>query len=295
MASFFQFVSMLCFSFTNILWKPPLQSLPPSLLIMTRTMLTSTFFLILMLLQSHFLFDGLNQFYKPLSELKFLDVVISIGICLINSLGLLFYNKSMSEAKAGVSIISTSSGIISSVLYALLLYRETITPIQYTKFGLYIVALWFLENLNSNFLKFKISKGLGYALLSKLFWSTWTLYAIAYGKVGVLWFCLILEYSVLLMSVLVFSFSKRLPPLSSFKQEIINNQKWIISLGVLGFCGVLFSTLAMQQQKTIIGYTVFGLLQPVVSLTASYFILSERLTKWQYIGVGIILSTILLK
>jgi drug/metabolite transporter (DMT)-like permease len=262
---------------------------------MARSVLTSSFFLLLLLLQSNFHFEALNDFYKPLSELKFSDVIISATICIANSFGLLFYNKSVKHTQVGVSVISTSSGIVSPILYGVLIYHETVTPTQYVNIALFVISLWFLENLNPKFFKLNVSKGISYALLARVFWSTWPLYAIGYGKVGVLWFCLILECSVLLMSIVVFCFSKNLSPLSSYKSGIISNKKWIVSLGVIGFCGVLLSIFAMKQHNSITNYAIVALLQPLISLIVSSVMLKERLTKWQYIGAVIVLLTMLLK
>ena len=191
MALFYQFASMVCFGITNCLWKPPLASLPVSVLILVRTSLTTSLFLLLILLHQYFQFDSLKSFYKPIDSIGFMDVAVSVGICLINYWGLFFYNKSLSYTRTGITIVISCIGTVFSILFSVLLYGEMITQSQVVTITCFIVALWFLENLDSSFLKLRLSKGVVYALLSLLFWSTWPLYVIAFERVGILWFSLI--------------------------------------------------------------------------------------------------------
>ena len=294
MALFFQFASMVCFGITNVLWKPPLATLPVTILILVRTVLTSSFFLILILLNLYFQFDSLNSFYKPFGDLRFSDVAITVGICSINYWGLFFYNKSLSYTRTGVTIIISCIGTIVAILFSVFLYREAITQSQILIFILFIVGLWFLENLDSSFLKLKLSKGVVYALLSLLFWSTWPLYRIAFERVGILWFSLILECTVLMLTFLIICFSGELGQLVSYKLAVLKNAKWIIALGLLGFGGVLFTNLAISGQA-VSSYAIFGLVQPLISLSFAAIFLRERLTKLQYVGITIILLVLLFK
>ena len=133
-----------------MLWKPPLATLPVTILILVRTVLTSSFFLILILLNLYFQFDSLNSFYKPFGDLRFSDVAITVGICSINYWGLFFYNKSLSYTRTGVTIIISCIGTIVAILFSVFLYREAITQSQILIFILFIVGLWFLENLDSS-------------------------------------------------------------------------------------------------------------------------------------------------
>ncbi len=294
MALFFQFASMICFGITNCLWKPPLASLPVPVLILVRTFLTSFFFLILILLNLYFQFDSLNYFYKPFSELQFLDVAITIGICSINYWGLFFYNKSLSHTRTGITMIITCIGIIGSILFSVFLYSETITSQQIISIVLFVIAIWFLENLDSSFLKLKLSKGVLYAILSLLFWSTWPLFPIAFEKVGVLWFSLIMECTVLTLTFLIIWFSGSLTQIFTYKPALLKNSKWIIPLAILGFGGVLFSNLAMSGQA-VSNFAIFGLVQPLISLAFAALFMGERLTKLQYIGISIILLVLIFK
>lgn len=283
---------MLCFGITNCLWQPPLASLSVPVLILVRTILTSSFFLILILLNLYFQFDSLNSFYKPFSELQFSDVAITIGICSINYWGLFFYNKSLSHTRTGITMIITCIGIVGSILFSILLYGEKITQHQVISMMLFIVGIWFLENLDSSFLKLKLSKGVLYAILSLLFWSTWPLFPIAFAKVGVLWFCLILECTVLSLTFTIICFSGGLSQIVEYRFALLKNGKWIIPLAILGFGGVLFSNLSMSGQA-VSSYAIFGLVQPLISLFFAAIFLGERLTKLQYAGIALILLVLL--
>ncbi len=293
MALFYQLASMICFGVTNCLWKPPLATLPVSVLILVRTILTSFLFMLLILLNLYFKFDWLSSSYKPLNEIGLIDILITVSICSINYWGLFFYNKSLSYTRTGITIVISCVGVVVSILFSILLYGEEITLTQAVTMILFIVGLWFLENLNSSFLKLKLTKGVVYALLSLLFWATWPLYRIAFEKVGVLWFSLILECTVLTLTFLILCFSEDFTQLPSYKMAVWQNAKWIVPLGLLGFGGVLFTNLAISGQK-ISSYAIFGLIQPLISLFFAAIFLNERLTKLQYVGVAIILIVLLL-
>ena len=292
MALFFQLASMFCFGITNCLWKPPLAALPVSVLILARTVLTSFFLLTLILINLIFQFDSLHSFYKPLSQIDFSDLIITIGICSINYWGLFFYNKSLSYTRTGITIVISCVGVVVSILFSILLYGEELTQSQILVMMLFIAALWFLENLDSSFLKLKMSKGVVYALLSLLFWSTWPLYRIGFEKVGILWFSFILECTVLTLTFLIVCFSGNFKKLPSYKTAIWQNAKWIVPLGLLGFGGVLFTNLAISGQRAS-SYAIFGLIQPLISLFFAAIFLKERLTKLQYVGVAIILIVLM--
>lgn len=130
--------------------------------------------------------------------------------------------------------------------------------------------------------------------MSLSFWSTWPLFPIAFAKVGVLWFCLILECTVLSLTFLIVCFSIGFSQIASYKSAILKNAKWIIPLAILGFGGVLFSNLAISSQ-TISNYAILGLIQPLISLFFAAIFLNERLSRLQYVGVAIILLTLFLK
>lgn len=291
MALFYQFASMFCFGITNCLWKPPLAELPVSILIFARTILTTTFFVILVIAIHFFNLDLFQQFHKPIAQLSIIDVLITVGICAINYWGLFFYNKSLSYGRAGIAVVITCMGLISSILLSIFVYGQGVTKQQSVVMVCFVVAIWFLENLDASFLRLKPSKGVRYAMLSLAFWSTWPLFPIAFERVGVLWFCLILETTVLSLTFFVICASGELRVLGRHRKLILKNMKWILPLGVLGFSGVLFSNLSMSGQ-TVSSYAIFGLVQPLISLLFAAAILKERLSRLQYVGIAIMLGVL---
>ena len=244
-------------------------------------------------MNSIFQFDFLNGFYKPITQLKFIDITIATGVCAINYWGLFFYNQSLRYTQAGITIILACIGTVTSIIFSIILYGEKITYHQAGNFLALLFGIWLLENLNSSFLKVKFSRGVGYALLSVFFWSTWFLFPIAFARVGVLWFCCILECTVFTLSLIVFLFTHQVNQTQTYQSAILLNLKWIVPLAVLGFGGVLFSNLAMVSAG-VANYAILGLVQPLISLFFTAFFFRERLTRWQYAGVGVILLVLFL-
>ncbi len=282
-----QFIAMASFGLSNCLWSYPLKKMSPLLLITLRATLTSSLFLLLIILQSQFDFPLFKGFYSPLLSLHFEDVLLSVLICAVSYFGLFFFNLSIKSGSVSLSIPVLCMGTLLGITIGVFFYWESFTFFKVVAGFAFVIGLWCMEKLNRQMCKLRFSKGVYYSLLATLFWGASAFYLVGIKRVGAFNFSLILECTVALMSLTSLLFQKRFL-ISLDISTVKENFHWIIKLALCGFCGVLFASLAfLYLPVTTLGLLV--VVQPVVSMCFASFLLKERLQPIQYVGVGIIL------
>lgn len=287
----FQLAGMMSFGVSNCLWKFPLRTLPVPMLISLRSATTSVLFFLL-ILGYHFGFaSNESKFYYPISDLHISGILPAIGLCAINYWGLYFFNLSMKHTASGIAITTATSGALISIVIGIYFYGEKFTLGNGLNFLVYLLAIWFLENLSKSALKLQFTRGMLYALLSMVFWRTASFFPMATAQVGILWFCLILELTVCFLSTAIFLLSERCI-FPYYKYSLKGNYSWILLLAIFGFGGVLFANTAMNY-SAISALALLGIAQPLTSWIFGAVFLKERLTTLQYIGMAIMLSGIL--
>jgi drug/metabolite transporter (DMT)-like permease len=282
-----QFVAMASFGLSNCFWSSPLKRVPLFLLITIRAGLTSCFFLSLILLQSAFDINFPESFHTPADGLTLEGVLISVFICAVNYFGLVFFTKSIKAGSVSLSIPILSMGAIIGIIVGIFLYKQPFSVPKAATGVLFTFGLWFMEKMNPQMWKLRFSKAVGFSLLSTLFWSTGAFFPIGIQRVGLLNFSFILEVTVCFMSFTIFLFQRKRdhsPKISIIKKDYQS----VFFLALFGFMGVFCANLAFSYLPlTILG--LITIIQPIVSMVFAGYLLKERLSYIQYIGVIIIL------
>lgn len=284
-----QFIAMASFGISNCLWSYPLKEIPVFLLIGLRAGFTSLLFFLLILLQYNFDFTTLQPFLFSIDKLSVSVVFQAILFCGISYFGLFFFNQSIKHGNVSISIPILSLGSIIGITAGIVLYNESFTLLKLIITVLFVGGLWCVEKLNPGIWRLQFSKGVFYSLLATIFWSAGIFFPMAVKSLSVLWFSLILELTVCCMSWIGFLISQKKSISNIFTFPVQRNLKWISALAICGFCGVLFSNLALYHLPLhILG--MMGIIQPVVSLIIANLLLRERLQTIQYIGILLILT-----
>ena len=283
----FQILSMISFGLSNCFWYKPLVDISSLRLIVLRSSLTSICFLLLVFLTE------LNVINLPLNHvvifhnLNYLDVLKSIGLCFINYWGLFFFLKSMQHTDARISISISSAGTLIWFLMGIYLYNEKPALSSYIYILIFTLGWWFIENLSKKAWQLKWSKGVTYALLCMLFWRSGGLFAMVIPKIGVLYFSLILEVTVFVISSVLLFFTKNSS--ISFFQDVRKHKYNLLALVIFGFVGVLLFNVAISG-TTLYTFALIGMLQPLTSIIIGSFIFKTRLSLYQKIGITILMT-----
>ncbi|MBD3749265.1 MAG: EamA family transporter [Sphingobacteriales bacterium] len=286
MSLLFQLLSILGFSFGNSLWHKPVQKLPVTLIIASKSLVTTLLFLIAIIItyKSSLLNDyGIT---KSTTELKLIDILYGVGICAISYWGLYFFNQSLKHTKSGITITISGAGTIIGFLTAIFIYNEKLSFINILSSIIGTFGLWCLEKLNPAFFKLKFTKGMLFGLLSMLFWRIGGLFPLVINKIGVLQFSLVLEFTVFTISAAMFLLSKK-------KREVhFDNVKpfiiIILLIALSNFCGILGNHMALKF-TSFVNYTILGFLAPIVTFTISILYYKEKYSLIQYIGFTIMI------
>lgn len=286
MATLFQILSILGFSIGNSLWHKPVQTLPVTLVISIKSLLTTIIFLLFLIIAYQF---PVLQDYGVVIKIKnfhLIDVLYTVCLCGISYWGLYFFSQSLKHTASGITITIVSAGTIIGFLVAIFVYNEKLSFINVTSSILGTFGLWCLEKLSPAFFKLQFTKGMLFGLLSMLFWRIGSLFPLVINKVGVLPFCFILELTVFGISLLMFLCSeKRI----NFDYKFLKpHLLTIVLIAISNFFGIFGSNLALKF-TSMENYTILGFLTPIVTFTISLICYREQYSIIQYFGIFIII------
>ena len=201
-------------------------------------------------------------------------------ICFINYFGLFFFLKSLKYTQISNTIGYSKIGLIIGVIIGYFFYHEKISVFKIFACLLILIAIFFIEKTNKSKSE-KISKGLYFTFLSRVFWSSAFFFVPFIEKLGVLLFCTILEFTVFILSVIIFLLN---PKRINFKKINSNIKVEMIMLVVLGIIGTLSLNYAIIN-VSIITFAFMGLIEPVIGLIISRVYHFEKLKVYQIVGV----------
>lgn len=288
----FQLLSMVSFGISNCFWEKPVRQMPALNLILIRSFFTSCCFAMLVaLLEFKIVHLPLNHLLQFI-DLTFLNISKAIGVCFVNYWGLYFFLKSMQHTDARISIIMGTAGALIFVLIGIFFYNETPTAASYVYLIVFTIGWWFIENLRPEALRFKWSKGVGYAIVCMFFWRSAGFFPMVIENVGALYFSLILEITVCLTTLILLLIKKALPKIKVLKQQFLIFYQYILMLVICGFCGVLFFNIAITNTE-LYTFAIVGMLQPLTSVVLGSFMFKTKLSSYQGIGILILLGGML--
>jgi len=285
---FFGIVSAFCFGVSNAYWKIAAKSISYHYLVFFRGIIASVIF-------------GLSWLALRLSGLEANDIINSeaklgsylkvIGLCLVCSLGLVFFLKSMRFAPVSITVALSSVNIIG-LLTTVFIVGEEFKDVYFFSFTLAIIGILLTQNFNLSGFKQKWNKGATFALLASFFWGiTYPLFKFASPAVGALPLSCLLEVSVTAVSVVWILFNTE----KDAKAELLSGKKirhYFVLAGLL-IGGTLFFNLAIQQ-VTVLHLDIIGNLQLIVSLILSTLLHREKVGTKQILGIILILLSIVI-
>ncbi|PCJ80715.1 MAG: hypothetical protein COA49_07760 [Bacteroidetes bacterium] len=258
-------LTTLFFGIGDALWKPVLDEFEVLPSIRARTIITTCFLGIFAL--------ALNE--HPLSSsLEYLSAIIPSFLA---GFGLLFLIKAFKNSSVSLVITLNSATLAVSQISSFTLFKEDINATNYTLIIVLILVSIFLLNGA----KFRIEKGIKYALFSSLlFGISYPLLSIPSESIGSYQTALIQEIVVLVVfSGLVYWKVDKSPPL---KKMLLNKNILAVAL-----CSSIGLTLLFYSYTILPVYKVHLITSfvPIPALIFARLVYKERLTRTQQIGV----------
>jgi drug/metabolite transporter (DMT)-like permease len=167
------------------------------------------------------------------------NILQAVCISAVSTLGLVCYVYSLRFTPVSLAVPISSLNTFFGILTALLILNE---PFHYSlliALALIFIALRLLQKKNS----LTLSTGVWLNIGAAFFWGvTFALFRLPISHLGPWLFGAILEAVVLLTALLLFLFQKK----TWTWQPLLQNWRWFVLLGTLGFGGVLFFNLSTQ-------------------------------------------------
>ncbi len=270
-------IGHLAYGITNPLWKSPAQKVGTFPLVMIRSLGCLLIFLLLFLFSEYF---GYGKNYK-LSANLFVEAFV---LCCLNSLGLIFFIKSLQHGEVSTVIGLNKLNIIIGFVIAFLFRGEEITKGKIllglvVALGIYLVD----QNRNNKIGDFKPSKSFFYIFLSRFFWGTFFLLIPYIKDFGILLFCIVLESAVFTTSSIFYVFSNKKFNFESIQKRTIIEILFLILLGCIGTVCLNFALAKMG----IFLFAIIALIEPAIGLTFSKFYYKEKLEFQKILGIFI--------
>lgn len=266
-----QFISMLAFSLSNVLWRYPLRKLSPAAAILFRSFFSVGFFVIVLHLNNGFYFA---------SGLLVLQTLL---ICLISFFGLYFFNIALTKDSTTATVIATTATFIFGHLTTIFLLKEKPTETAYL--GMFIILAGIVLSDWHHIKKAKLSKAILFGGLASLFWGlTFPLLSEPSKSLGFMQTGFILEISVLVMAFLGFLFTKTKNSL--VPKNVIQNLPILILLGCLAGTAVVFQTYTYTQIPVHIAGAISASTH-LLSIFFAFLLFKEKAHINNYFGAGL--------
>lgn len=274
---------MAAFGYSNVCWKPIIKEVDTTSALFIRSLVSVSLLLFISLIVK---FSPENGFTQSLSWNKTaaFDKWLLSGTSVVLSLaGLWLFIESMHHSDAGVSGVVVCCSSILSAITGWWWRDETFPLSTIMAFVLATVGVMLLDDWKS-WSKPSV-KGILLSLGGAFFWAISNLgFKEGTDNLGVLPFSLLQESIVVVLSGSGFAyrfFSQR----KSRRLVTLGNQhRPLAIISLLTVAGVLCCNLGLNQLPIAL-FSLLVLVQPVTTLMSARFLLKERLTNRQWLGV----------
>ncbi|MCX6313597.1 MAG: DMT family transporter [Sphingobacteriales bacterium] len=284
----FGLISAFCFGISNAYWKTAVKSNSFSNIVFFRGIIATSCFAITWFILSN---SNNNTSLTLNAGATFLQYIKTVLLCLVCSLGLIFYLLSLNYSPVSISVPLSSINIFS-ILTAVFTLGETFKAIYFLSFAVAFCGILLSQSFQFDKRGIQWNKGATYSLLASCFWGiTYALFKLSASWLGAIPLAFLLECCVTITALVWMIFSKS----NSFKREqlSVKNIKHYFILAALLVGGTLFFNLAIQQIPVLV-INILGNFTLIVSISAGIVFYKERLSIKQMAGVGLILISILL-
>jgi drug/metabolite transporter (DMT)-like permease len=282
----FGIISALSFGVSNVYWKAAAKDVDYPYLVFFRGVISSLLFGLIWL---GLVYTNTNMSGITNASATAYDYISSIALCLLGSLGLLFFLKSMKYAPVSITVALASVNI-TRILTAVFIIGEQFTVIYLLSFSLAILGILFSRNFDFKQFSMQWNKGATYALLASFFWGiTYPFFKFVSPAVGAMPLSFILETSVTVTALIWIATSSNRTTVTKLLHKRLLKHYGILSVLLVG--GTLFFNLAIQQ-ISVLKLDLLSNFQIVVSIVLGIFMYQEKLTKQQMVGIVLILLSI---
>lgn len=286
---FIKIISFLFFLLSGIIWKKILINESKNYHYIFFRVIGTLFFL--SLIKFYFTNNNIDDFNAIISTPSLYDWVICIAICLFSFWGLYFYTQALQNGR--ISVVTPLNGIspFFSFITSLLLFNEVLSISKYLSLILILLGLFLHQR--DKWLDFTISKEVFYTLMFTIIWGiSFVLFLIPIKVFGVLNFSIILEVCVFAscIGLLVYKDKRITPP------KLTNQHLWLcLFMGFLVAGGSLLSNFTLTLFPVSLNI-LLGLVFEVIALAIGLYFFREKLTKkdWILIGITTVSSVLLL-
>jgi drug/metabolite transporter (DMT)-like permease len=283
----FGLTSALCFGISNVYWKTAGKSNSFSNLVFFRGIIATSCFAITWLVLANSNNSTTLTINAGATMSQYLKTIL---LCLVCSLGLVFYLLSLNYSPVSISVPLSSINIFS-ILTAVFILGEIFRAIYFASFAIAFVGILLTQSFKIDKKGILWNKGATYALLASLIWgTTYALFKFSASWLGAIPLAFILECCVTITAFAWMIFSKS----SSFKKEeqlSFKNIKHYFILAVLLVGGTLFFNLSIQQIPVLV-INILGNFTLVVSISAGLLFYKEKLTVKQVAGISLVVISI---
>jgi drug/metabolite transporter (DMT)-like permease len=282
----FGLISAVCFGISNAYWKKAAKQIDYCYLLFYRGVLATIFMFgfWLVLISLEFTHLQLNN-----TSVAFTDYLQAFILCLVCSLGLIFYLLSLKHQSVSLTIPLTSINVFN-ILTVVIILKEQFTFTYFISFILALLGILFTINYSFKLKNISWNKGAVYSLLASFFWGvTYPFFKFLSPKIGALTLSIILEFCVTIAALFwILNSNKKV---LFVKQLEFSSFKHYVFLSLLLIGGTLFFNLAIQNLN-VLTLSLFANFQIVISLSIGIIVYKEDFKKNQLIGIVLILTSI---
>ena len=285
----FGLISAFCFGISNVYWKTAVKSNSFSNIVFFRGIIATLCFAITWFILSN---SNNNTSLTINAGATFLQYIKTVLLCLVCSLGLVFYLLSLNYSPVSISVPLSSINIFS-ILTAVLILGETFKGIYFLSFSVAFCGILLSQSFKFDKKGIQWNKGATFALLASLVWgTTYALFKFAASWLGAIPLAFLLECCVTITALVWIRFSKS-GSIKKNGQLSIKNIKHYFILAALLVGGTLFFNLAIQQIPVLV-INILGNFTLVISISAGLLFYKEKLSTRQIAGISLILISILI-
>lgn len=290
-ATIFAVISAVSYGISNCIWKDLLKDFQPLPLLISRSILTTLFFAVLVFL-SVFTSDSpeLPRFLQMPGEISGSSILLALPVTFLSFFGFYFFVRALNHERVLIAVPVTYSHAIFGVLFSILTFRSFPDYRFFLAMTCFAVGI-FLAGSISGFPYFRMSKGLIWSILAALVQGiAFSLFFLGIGENGSLVFCFIMEFTMAATASVMYVLLYKRPPLG-----LLTLNRRVLLLAISGLTGVVCSLLAISY-STSRGIKDFALAVPVVSILFACVWLRENLSgrKWAAVLL-LLLSSIILR
>ena len=284
----FALISATSFGISNGYWKIPQKHISFTQLVFFRGLIASFFFGLLWMGITFIHTDYFETIHYKATLSQYL---LTILLCFVCSLGLVFFLQSLKYAKISITVPLTSINLFS-ILTAVFVLHESFKTQFYFTFLAALFGILLLQLKTMGSFIFQWNKGATYAILASFFWGvTYALFKFPIKWIGPIPLAFLLESSVTITALFWSLINKTKIDFSGITNK--KNIKHYLILAFLLVNGTLFFNMALRNMSILV--LIFsGCFQMIVAVLFEVLVFKVKLKLSELIGILLIIISIII-